>query len=173
MDETLVVLTSDHGVAPLVENLQAQGHDARRSTPATLEASVKTAFREQFPAAQGLIAYFTTPDFFLNEAVIREKRLNRQNVERTAITALLSTGLVAKVYTHDELRSGSSSDPLLPLFQNGFYEPRTPWPRAGTMTRVGRKTSRRLLRECSASSCPFEPDARLLDEMLFEGAARD
>ena len=67
------------------------------------------------------------PDFYLNEDVMRDRNLSRKNVEDTAIAALLATGLVAKVYTHDDLRNTrSSSDPFLRLFQNGFYEPRSP-----------------------------------------------
>ena len=126
---TLVVLTSDHGVTPLVENLQAKGLDAQRATPATLLNAARQALEKRFPGIDGLVEYFSAPDFYLNEGLIRERSLNREEVEKTAIAALLGTGLVARVYTHDDLRSASprsDSDPLLILFKNGFYEPRSP-----------------------------------------------
>lgn len=126
---TLVVLTSDHGAAPLVENLQANGLDAQRASPATLQSAVKQALEKRFPGIDPLVEYYLPPDFYLNEDLIRNRQLSREDVEKTAIAALLATGLVARVYTHDDLRdtrSSSDSDPFLRLFQNGFYEPRSP-----------------------------------------------
>ena len=46
---TLVVLTSDHGVDPLVENQQAKGIEARRAAPATLQNAVKAGIRQALP----------------------------------------------------------------------------------------------------------------------------
>jgi predicted AlkP superfamily pyrophosphatase or phosphodiesterase len=124
---TVVVLTSDHGVDPLVENLQAKGVEAERAAPARLQNAVKQAFEKRFPGVEPLIRYYSAPDFYLNEDLIRDRKLSHKEVEKTAITALLTTGLVAKVYTPDDLKNTrSSSDPFLRLFQNGFYEPRSP-----------------------------------------------
>jgi len=124
---TLVVLTADHGSLPLVENLQAKGVDAKRVMPAVLENAVKQALVKRFPGAESLIRYYSAPDFYLDDDVIRRGNLNRKEVEATAIQALLATGLVAKVYTADDLRSTQpSSDPYFRLFQNAFFEPRSP-----------------------------------------------
>ena len=39
----------------------------------------------------------------------------------------MATGVVERVYTHDDLqRHGPSSDAFLPLFRNAFFEPRSP-----------------------------------------------
>ena len=109
---TLVVLTADHGSLPLVENLQAKGIDAKRAAPAVLENAVKQALAKKFPGVENLIRYYSAPDFYLDDDVIRRGNLNRKRVEATAIQALLATGLVAKVYTADDLRSTQpSSDP--------------------------------------------------------------
>jgi hypothetical protein len=56
-----------------------------------------------------------------------QHKLDRKTVEETAIRALMSTGLVEKVYTHSDLMSvGDSTDPFLKLFQNAFFQSRTP-----------------------------------------------
>ena len=126
---TLVVLTSDHGAAPLVENLQAKGVEARRAPTVALQSAVDAALKARFAGIDKLVAFYAPPDFYLNEDVIRDRNLSREEVEQTAIDALLATGLVAKVYTHDDLRtppSRSEADLYLRLFQNGFYEPRSP-----------------------------------------------
>ena len=122
---TLVVLSADHGSLPLVENLRRQGIDARRASPDILKNAVQQALDRRFPGVQGLIAYFAT-DIYFDEDVIRRNRLDRGTVERTAIDALMSTGLVEKVYTHADLMATDSADPQLRLFQNAFFQPRSP-----------------------------------------------
>ena len=122
---TVVVLSADHGAQPLVENLRLQGIEARRASPAILRDAVQDAFNRRFPGVKGLIAYFAT-DIYLDEEVIQLNGLDRATVERTAIDALMSTGLVEKVYTHADLMTTTSADPQLRLFQNGFYQPRSP-----------------------------------------------
>lgn len=125
LDNTLVALSADHGSMPLVENLQRQGIAARRASPKVLEDAVVKAFQQRFPGVQGLIAYFAG-DIYLDEAVMRANHLERRRVEQTAIDALMSTGLVEKVYTHADLSAAKSEDPQLRLFQNAFFQPRSP-----------------------------------------------
>ena len=123
---TLVVLTADHGVLPLVENLQAKGREAGRAHPRLLKAAVEQALENRFPGAENLIAHFAT-DLNLDEEVIRKHKLERKEVETTIINALLSTGLVEAVYTHSQLLSQNpSSDPYMELFRNSFFQPRSP-----------------------------------------------
>ena len=122
---TLVVLSADHGSLPLVENLRSQGIEARRASPDILKNAVQEALDRRFPGVQGLMAYFAT-DIYFDEEVIRLNRLDRATVERTAIDALMATGLVEKVYTHSDLMTTYSEDPQMRLFQNAFFQPRSP-----------------------------------------------
>jgi predicted AlkP superfamily pyrophosphatase or phosphodiesterase len=123
---TLVVLSADHGSMPLVENLQRAGIEARRASPKVLETAVQQAFERRFPGVNGLMAYFAT-DIYLDTEVMAQHKLDRKTVEETATRALMSTGLVEKVYTHSDLMSvGDSTDPFLKLFQNAFFQSRTP-----------------------------------------------
>lgn len=123
---TIVVLSADHGSLPLVETLQARGVEARRASPKILESAVQKALAQRFPDAKGLIAYFST-DIYFDEDVLRQHHLDREAVERTAIDALLSTGLIEKVYTQNDLmRRDDPADPYFALFRNSFYQPRSP-----------------------------------------------
>ncbi len=127
LKNTLVVLSADHGSLPLVENLQRAGIEARRVSPKVLEDAVQQAFAQRFPGVSGLIAYFAT-DIYLDLDVIARHKLDRTSVEQTAISALMSTGLIEKVYTHSDLMSvGGSADPYLTLFKNAFFQPRSPY----------------------------------------------
>lgn len=126
LDSTIVILSADHGARPLVEVSQRRGIPARRVAPAVFEKAVNDAFAKKYPGVTGLISYFAV-DIYLDEDVIRQHNLSRKDVEKTAIAALMSTGVVERVYTHDDLRSTErSTDPFLPLFQNAFFEPRSP-----------------------------------------------
>jgi len=126
LDHTLVVLTSDHGVLPLVETLQAKGIEARRAHPQVLEAAVEQALEKKYPGVENLIAD-SRRDIYLDEEVMQRHQLKRQEVETTIIDALLSTGLVEAVYTHSQLLSDKpSNDPYIELFRNSFFQPRSP-----------------------------------------------
>ena len=126
LDHTLVVLTSDHGVLPLVETLQAKGIEARRAHPQVLEAAVGQALEKKYPGVENLIAD-SSRDIYLDEKVMQRHHLKRQEVETTIIDALLSTGLVEAVYTHSQLLSDKpSNDPYIELFRNSFFQPRSP-----------------------------------------------
>jgi arylsulfatase A-like enzyme len=126
MANTLVVLTADHGSLPLVETLQRQGIGARRASPRVLEEALQTAFAERFPGVTGLVAYFAA-DVYLDLEVIARHHLARAAVEETAIKALMSTGLVERVYTQSDLLGvGDSPDRFLKLFRNAYFQPRSP-----------------------------------------------
>ena len=126
LDQTLVVLTADHGVLPLVETLQAKGIEARRAHPEVLESAMKQALENKYPGVENLIAD-SRRDIYLDEEVIQRHQLERQEVEATLIDALLSTGLVEAVYTHSQLLSDQpSNDPYIELFRNSFFQPRSP-----------------------------------------------
>jgi predicted AlkP superfamily pyrophosphatase or phosphodiesterase len=127
LNNTIVILSSDHGARPLVEFEHSRGANApRRVAPTVLTKAVNEAFATRFPGVTDLVSYFSI-DFYLNEDVMRRHKLNRKEVEQVAVDALLKTGVVERVYTPDDLKStGPSSDPFLPLFQNAYYEPRSP-----------------------------------------------
>jgi hypothetical protein len=126
LGHTVVVLSADHGSLPLVENLERKGMAARRAAPAELRAAVEEAFKGRFPGVGGLIASFSG-DIYLNEDVIARNNLSRADVEATAIRALLSTGLVERVYTHFDLAGPRDArDAYRTLFQNAFFPLRSP-----------------------------------------------
>ncbi len=129
LDHTLVVLTADHGVLPLVETLLAKGIEARRAHPQVLETAVERALENRFPGVGGLVAHFArdTKDIHLDEEVMRRHQLEPREVESAIIDALLSTGLVETVYTRSQLSSDEpSDDPYIELFRNSFFQPRSP-----------------------------------------------
>jgi predicted AlkP superfamily pyrophosphatase or phosphodiesterase len=124
---TAVVLTSNHGVLPLVEVLQAKGIEAQRASPADLKAAADQALKARFPEVNDLIAHYDPPNFYLNEATMARQHLALQAVESTLAAGLMSTDLVEAVYTRTQLTSEKkSADPYLNLYRNSFYAARSP-----------------------------------------------
>jgi predicted AlkP superfamily pyrophosphatase or phosphodiesterase len=127
LTNTLVVLTSNHGVMPLVEVLQAKEFDSHRASPADLRAAADDALRARFPDKQGLIAHYDPPNFYLDEAALGRYQLPLETVEATLIAGLKASELVEAVYTRAQLASQKpSSDPYLNLYQNSFHPVRSP-----------------------------------------------
>jgi predicted AlkP superfamily pyrophosphatase or phosphodiesterase len=127
LTNTLVVLTSNHGVLPLVEVLQARGLDAQRTSPADLKAAADRALETRFPGITDLIAYYDAPNFYLNEAALQIHHLSEEIVQSTLIAGLMSTDVVEATYTRAQLMNQKrSADPYLQLCRNSFYPGRSP-----------------------------------------------
>lgn len=127
MNRTLVVLSSDHGVMPLVEILKERGIDARRVAPAVIEEAVKNALAKRYPGADDLVASFYTPSVYLNEENIARRNIPLDQVEETVKTTLLNTGLIEVAYTRGDFAGGSRpNDPVFQLYRNAYFAPRSP-----------------------------------------------
>jgi arylsulfatase A-like enzyme len=123
----LVAFSADHGVMPLVERLKARGVDARRVRPGELRQAVLGELERRFGGAEGLIAYDDAPHFYLDLALLERRGLKREDVEATIERALLSSGVVERVYTHARLQGKPGpGDADFGLFRASFYEPRSP-----------------------------------------------
>ena len=127
MSSTMVVLTADHGVMPLVEVLQQRGIQAQRIPPARIEQAVKDALAVKFPGVDDLVASFYTPSVYLNEPSLVKHKIRREDVEDTIKSALMSTGLVELAYTQRDFATGPHpGDAVYELFRNAYFAPRSP-----------------------------------------------
>lgn len=125
--KVLVVLTADHGVMPLVENLEAKGIAAKRVPPDALEISVNKALAAQYPGVEDLIAGYMAPNFYLNLDSIEKHKLKREDVESVISRTLMATGYVERVYLHSDFaKNAAAGDPYFDLLRNSFFAPRSP-----------------------------------------------
>lgn len=99
LGRTVVVLSADHSVMPLVEELQRKGMPAKRVSPEDLHQAGMAALERRFPGKKDLVAAYLAPDFYLNLDSIARQGLHRQEVEQAIGEGLLATGEVAKIYT--------------------------------------------------------------------------
>ena len=126
LDHVVIALTADHGAMPLVEYLQAQGVAAKRIPKPALPEAVTRAVRKRFPKVGNVVAYFDPPHIFFDLKELEKHGVPRSEAETLGREALMGTGFVEKVYTHDDLqRDSSAGDPYWLLYRNSFYEPRS------------------------------------------------
>ena len=106
----VMVLTADHGVAPLPEvfaNLHP-GAAPRRFNSAVVDTAVESALRGRYgPApAPGWIIYHDQPQLYLNPAAVRARQATIEDAERVAQGAILSVPGVHEALTSADLAAG-------------------------------------------------------------------
>jgi predicted AlkP superfamily pyrophosphatase or phosphodiesterase len=105
LDHTLVVLTADHGVAPLPELQQARRLPGGRLKGEELFTPIEDALRARFGEGRWILSTAGTSPY-LNHPLIAEKKLDPAEVRRVAAVAAQSAPHVARVYTREQLLSG-------------------------------------------------------------------
>jgi hypothetical protein len=112
MQNVIVMLTSDHGVSPLPENLAKWKMPGGRMTTADLFGPVKLALDAKFGQGEWILdSAGTSP--YLNLDLIREKGLDEAEVRRVAAKAAAAVPHVLRVYTRDQLQLGAvPNDPV-------------------------------------------------------------
>ncbi len=125
MKDVLVVFTADHGVAPIPEvNLQRKMPGGRLSRSA-LNAAIQDSLEKRYGPGKW-IAALSEDSLYLNSDLIQSKNLNRAEVNLVAAQAVMELPHVFRVYTREQLISGSvAGDYIGRRVLNGFYMPRS------------------------------------------------
>ncbi|HEX2217904.1 MAG TPA: alkaline phosphatase family protein [Gemmatimonadales bacterium] len=121
LGNVVLVLTADHGVAPLPEVFATlhPGASARRFDPAVVDTAVNAALQARYgPApAPGWVIHHDQPQLYLNLAALRAKRVSIEEAERVAQAAVLAIPGVHEALTATELAiargAGSRSGEVL------------------------------------------------------------
>jgi len=126
----LIVLTADHGVAPLPERVQAAGRGlpAGRLNRTDMDAQVFALLDAKFgPLAGGeRWAGRDGPGYHLNPAALTQKQLAAPVVEAALRDALLRVPGIAVAYTRTRLLDLAPLDTIGEAMRLSFYPPRSP-----------------------------------------------
>ncbi|TNF88753.1 MAG: alkaline phosphatase family protein [Gammaproteobacteria bacterium] len=112
LENTLIVLSSDHGQP------EAPGHLLERGIGKGFYFDVEgldktpaiTALKKQFGVGEELIEAFFPPYLYLNQELIREKKLDPAEVERAIVDELKKFSGVAYAVSSSALRTGNLPD---------------------------------------------------------------
>ena len=122
---TLVVLTSDHGVAPLPELMAERRMPGGRMTTAQLADPVEAALAAAYGPGRW-VAGMAGSSLYLNRALIRDKELDDREVEARAVRALADVPHVARAFTRGQLLAGQvPDDPVSRRVLRGFHPRRS------------------------------------------------
>ena len=125
MRNVLVVLTSDHGVAPLPEDLARWKMPGGRMSSADLFGPIKSALEAKFGKGEWIVGTAGTT-LYLNLDLVRQKELDAAEVRRVAATAAAAVPHVERVYTRDQLQRGEvPNDPISNRVARSFNEERS------------------------------------------------
>ncbi len=130
LQHCVIVLTADHGAAPMPERIQATGRDLAtgRVKGADLDALVVAALDarfgplandERWAARDGL-------GYHLNPAALAQKQLAAAVVEAAVREALLAAPGIATAYTRTRLLDPAPLDAIGEAVRLSFYAPRSP-----------------------------------------------
>ncbi len=106
MKNVLVMMTADHGMAPISEYMQEFGVDAGRINPKDMAKGVDNALDKAFGPDDWVAAWWN-PNVYLKLDTIRKKKLNPTDVENVAARFLLTYPGVANVFTRTQLVNGT------------------------------------------------------------------
>lgn len=122
---TLVILTADHGVAPVPEVNGARRMPGGRINAIQTTQKITGALIQRFGSGKWLLST-SGGMLYLNLDLIRARSLNPSDVERVAADAALEQQHIARVYTRSQLLNGAvQHDEISRAFSLGFFGPRS------------------------------------------------
>ena len=121
----LVVLTADHGVAPVPEVNEARKMPGGRLDSSEFLATVKKALDEKLGHGQWLIPN-TGGTLYLNYEELAAHKISAKDARRVLADAAKAFPHIARVYTRDEMEAGAdTADTIGRAIRNGYFGPRS------------------------------------------------
>jgi predicted AlkP superfamily pyrophosphatase or phosphodiesterase len=122
----MVVLTADHGVAPVPEVNQARHMPGGRLSDVRLAERINAALSKRFGPGEWLLTGPFPVMPYLNLKLIESRKLDRAEVERAAADAARGGEHIARVYTRSQLLEGRvEPDAIGRAVALGFFGPRS------------------------------------------------
>jgi predicted AlkP superfamily pyrophosphatase or phosphodiesterase len=140
LQNTLVVFTADHGVAPVPEHANAvglpggriKGDDVLRAMRLGISARYNRRNEQPDPTADYVQKFgdrdgFYNGNLYFNAAALKRDGVNLEEIERTACEAAMTVPGISRCFTRTQLQSGaiSHSDTIARRVFHGFYSRRS------------------------------------------------
>lgn len=114
LEQTLVVLSADHGAAEVPAQLNGFGIDAQYFKPDDLDKErAIEAIKAKYGIAEELISGFNHPYIYLNNEILRQRQLNADEVSRAIAAELANFNGVAYAIPSIDLIEGKMPDTRL------------------------------------------------------------
>lgn len=125
LDNVVIVMTADHGVAPNVEYSKSKGLDGSSEGGAFM-----TDLMTQLDKQYGSGKYFLSPTLFYGNLYLNHETLRDKQLSATAVTSFireyaLSTGLFQACFTREQLLNGQAPGWIGQCVLNGYNAERS------------------------------------------------
>jgi predicted AlkP superfamily pyrophosphatase or phosphodiesterase len=125
LSKTVIVVSGDHGVAPVPEYMQARGIDAGRLSANELITTVNKTLASRYGLEKAVLS-FTNEQLYLDQKQIAEKKLDPAEVERVAGDAALTGPGILGYFTRSQILAAQMPDgPIARRVMNGFNRARS------------------------------------------------
>ncbi|HQR35423.1 MAG TPA: alkaline phosphatase family protein [Blastocatellia bacterium] len=123
MDQIVIALTADHGVAPVPEQVQKLGYGGRVETKQINDA-VTSALTQRF-GEEKWILQTVNGNVYLDETAIERRKLDTAQVEAVASQAVMKIHGVAEAFTRSQILGGNLPNTAIARsVANGFHPQR-------------------------------------------------
>ncbi len=112
LDRTLVVLASDHGVAPAPERMARLGAPAQRHHPIEFMRQANALLRDRFNIDSDLAIAFFKPGVYLDTREIEALGLDLAEVERALAAEFMQMPGFSAAYSRSDLLAGTMPDTI-------------------------------------------------------------
>jgi predicted AlkP superfamily pyrophosphatase or phosphodiesterase len=120
----VVVFTSDHGVAPIPEELTKRGIPAGRFSRDQVYQTIEAALAEKYGPGKWVVGSAELSPY-LNHDLLRQKHAALAEAEEIAADAVRKLPYIFRVYTSAQLEHENlAGDPIGTLMQRGYYRGR-------------------------------------------------
>ncbi|MGJ5813555.1 alkaline phosphatase family protein [Paludibaculum fermentans] len=121
MSNVVVVLSADHGVAPLPELMATRKMPGGRIQESAVLDAVTAALNAKYGESKWVLGK-SGPSPYLDHKLIADSKLDLEEVQQVAAHAVRNLPHIARVFTREELRRGlSQNDMVGQRAQNGFF----------------------------------------------------
>jgi arylsulfatase A-like enzyme len=136
LQNTVVIFTADHGVAPIPEHATALGLSGGRINGATVLTAVRNAIKAHYvrtnepkdTTADYVLDTFLNGNVYFNMTALKRDGIDRAELERVTCEGALTVPGIARCFTRTQLEQGSTSaqaDPVARRALHGFYSRRS------------------------------------------------
>lgn len=124
LNNVLIAMTADHGVAPVPEQVKELGYGGRLEAKTVTDA-VQTALSQRYGEEKWVLHTVINGNVYLNNDAVEKRKLNLEEVEETARAVILKLPNIAECLTRAQIIKGQVPHTMIARsVANGFYAPR-------------------------------------------------
>jgi len=127
LDQTLIIVSADHGMSEAPEYMQSLGFEVGRLTSETIvKGTIKNALKARLGVPEDVIRLYEHPYVYLNEEEIKKTKYSIAQVEAAVAEEILKIpGMIGAVTRTDLLKGSFAPTPVNMRILNNFHRKRS------------------------------------------------